>query len=82
MWKRYRFTYLSLCIVIALATCIPVIALYCYRYSNIYSLSLLKLIAFGILEQLSLLLVTVLGIMEALLVNKVTPCEEAKSDNV
>jgi hypothetical protein len=46
------------------------------------ALSLLKVIAFGIMEQLSLSLVTALGILEALLLLKITPLEEAKSDTV
>jgi hypothetical protein len=84
----YRFVLLSLCIVIAL---------YCYRFGHmgthhrfftviatgkLVALSLLKVIAFGILERLSLFSVKALGILEALSLLKVTPWEEAKSDNV
>ncbi len=34
-WKSYRFIILLLCIVIAVATCVPVIAFNCYRYRKI-----------------------------------------------
>jgi hypothetical protein len=37
MWKRYCFIQLLLCIVITLATCVPVIALYHYHYRKIGS---------------------------------------------
>jgi hypothetical protein len=35
MWKCYRFIQLLLCIIITLATCVPVITLYHYRHKKI-----------------------------------------------
>ncbi len=63
---------LSLHIVIALAICVPVIAVYHPATGKFVALSLLQVTAFGTSEQLSLLLVTSLGILESLLFLEVT----------